>query len=303
MEKPLKVLITGSNGLLGQKLVALLANHPNTCLTACSRGVNRNPDAHGYQYEALDLTDHASARALISQIRPDVIIHTAAMSSVDACEADPKSCREINVLAVRNLGKVCAETGAHLIHLSTDFVFDGTEGPYREVDGMNPLSIYGKSKVESELLLENTGCKWSVIRTILVYGVLKDLSRPTIVSWVKDNLEQKKEIRVIDDQFRMPTLVEDLADACCAIAKGGHQGVYHICGKDHMSIAALAHEVAHFFGLDTSLISHVSSSELPNAHLRPANTGFSLEKAMHTFNYSPRSFQEGLALLAKQWKK
>ena len=186
----MKILITGSNGLLGQKLVKLLANKDNVELLATSKGVNRVNDTSGYQYKSLDITNKEEVLSIVNGFRPNAIINTAAMTNVDACESDKELCWDLNVNAVKYFIEASEKNDSHLIHLSTDFVFDGEEGPYKEGDQPNPLSYYGESKHEAEKLLQASNIKWSIARTIIVYGIVDDMSRSNIVLWAKEALEK-----------------------------------------------------------------------------------------------------------------
>lgn len=297
---PQKIFVTGSNGLLGQKLTDLALADDRITLVATSRGENRHPIKEGYTYIDLDILESDRLRTAIAEHRPQTIINTAAMTNVDACEHDPEGCRKLNVDAVATLVALCEEFGIHLIHLSTDFIFDGKEGPYAEDAQPNPLSLYGQSKLDAEHHIERSNCKWAILRTILVYGVVADMSRSNIVLWAKGALEKGEPLRVVNDQWRMPTLAEDLAQACLLTAISGAQGVFHISGKDMFAIHELVAAVADFWKLDKSLIRQVSSDTLSQAAPRPARTGFVLDKARRELGYEPRSFEEGLALVDQQ---
>jgi dTDP-4-dehydrorhamnose reductase len=254
----------------------------------------------GYVYEDADLTDAAAQEALFERHRPQAVIHTAAMTNVDACTEQPEACRQMNVEAVRTLAGLCKKHGAHLVHLSTDFVFDGRSGPYRETDTPNPLSVYAQSKLDSEKIVLAPGVNGCVIRTIIIYGVTDDKQRSNIVLWTKRSLEAKQPIRVITDQYRAPTLAEDLADACLEAALRKARGVYHVAGPDLLSIIGIVQKVAGFFGLDPSGIVPVTSAELNQPARRPPVTGFVLDKAKRDLDYRPHSFDEGLAVVARQ---
>lgn len=297
-----KILVTGSNGLLGQKLTDHVLTNGNVDLVATSRGPNRHPVKTGYTYEDLDLLDSTKLREVIARHRPDSIIHTAAMTNVDACETDPEGCQALNVEVVRTLAKSCEEYDVHLIHLSTDFVFDGENGPYKEEDKPNPLSLYGKSKLDSEIVLQQASCKWAVLRTIIVYGVTADMSRSNIVLWAKGALEKGNPLNIVNDQWRMPTLAEDLAEACILAVIHEAEGIFHISGKDLLAINELVEAVADFWKLDKSLINEVSADTFTTAAPRPKRTGFILDKARKILGYRPRSFTEGLALVDQQLK-
>ena len=203
------VLITGSNGLLGQKLVQQLHAKPNYKLIATSKGANRISSIAGFVYEQLDITDPDQVKNVFAKHQPDILINTAAMTNVDACEDDKKGCWEMNVNAVEYLLAESEKYGTHFIHLSTDFVFDGENGPYSESDLPKPLSYYGESKFASEKVLQNSEYKnWAIARTIIVYGLVEQMSRSNIVLWAKGALEKGDPINVVDDQFRSPTLAD-----------------------------------------------------------------------------------------------
>jgi dTDP-4-dehydrorhamnose reductase len=297
----MKVLVTGTNGLLGRKLVQALCQRAGVQVVATSRGEDRAPDRTGYRYAAMDCTVQEEVHELIAAHKPDVIIHTAAMTNVDACELEPTACQLQNVDAVAHVAMAANAAGAHLIHLSTDFIFDGSAGPYAEDDIPAPLSVYGQSKLDAEQIVREAGlARWSIVRTIIVYGFAPGLSRSNVVLWAKSALEKGAAISVVDDQWRMPTLAEDLAEACIRIAERRLSGVYHVSGPDGMSILELVHRVAGFFQLDRSSVRAVSSASLGQPAKRPPRTGFLLHKAQRDFAYAPRSFEQGLAVLAEQ---
>lgn len=292
-----KLLVTGSNGLLGQKIVEILAGTKKVRIIATSKNTDKIAGVKGYDFELLDLANYVETEYIIRVHNPDTIIHTAAMTQVDKCEEQKADCWEINVEAVKNLVKCSNSVNAHLIHLSSDFVFDGIKGPYSETDTTNPLSYYGLSKLEGEKILMSTAYKWTIVRTILVYGVNRSLTRSNIVLWVKNSLEAGKPIRVVNDQFRAPTLVDDLANACIEIAVREKEGLFHISGPEMMSILDIAYKVADYYKLDKSLITPVSSAKLNEIAQRPRSTGFVLEKARMELDYHPQLFKEGLQIV------
>lgn len=297
------ILTTGSNGLLGQKLTEKILAEGRVKLVATSKGTNRYPVKDGYRYAEMDILNAVQVREVIERYSPDAIVHTAAMTNVDICEANKTLCRHLNVDAVQTLISICEEKNIQLIHLSTDFVFDGADGPYREEDAVNPVSYYGESKVLAEELLKNSKANWAILRTILVYGITSDMSRSNIVLWAKEALEKASPINVVNDQWRMPTLAEDLAEACLLAVEKNTKGIYHVSGKDYMIIADLVRKVADFWGLDQSFINEISSTGLNQTAKRPIRTGFVLDKTIKDLDYRPHSFEEGLAILDQQMKK
>lgn len=296
-----KILITGSNGLLGQKLVYALLKRKDVQVIATSLGINRLNSNEGYIYEPLDITNKREVETVIRKHAPDVIINTAAMTNVDACETKREECWALNVTAVQNIADAVENSGAHLIHLSTDFIFDGEKGRvYVETDQPNPKSYYALSKYESEKILEKSRIHWAIARTIIVYGIVDNMSRSNIVLWAKDALSSGQKINVVDDQFRSPTLAEDLAEGCILIADKNATGIYHLSGPDTMSILELVLKVADFWKLDRSLITPAKSDTLNQAARRPPRTGFDITKAKRELGYAPHSFEEGLEILDDQ---
>ncbi|MEP7265306.1 MAG: SDR family oxidoreductase [Bacteroidota bacterium] len=296
----MKILITGANGLLGQKIVYALKSRKGFEVIATARGVNRMKDQNGYIYASLDITDRDAVLKTVDEFHPDTIINTAAMTNVDTCEQDKDGCKKLNVDAVSYLLVAAEKNNSHLIHLSTDFVFDGENGPYSEEDTPSPQSYYAWSKLESEKILEEGNAAWTVIRTIIIYGVADDEQRSNVVLWTKKSLEQGKKINVITDQYRSPTLAEDLAEACISAAVKKAQGIYHVSGKELMSIIDIVNTVADFFHLDKSYINPVSSDQLNQPAKRPAKTGFILDKAIRELDYHPHSLPEGLQIISDQ---
>jgi len=297
------ILVTGSNGLLGQKLTEKVLAEGRVKLIATSKGANRYPIANGYEYAEMDILNNGLVKQVIEKYQPDAIIHTAAMTNVDTGEADKELCHQLNVDATQNLISLCEKNNIRFIHLSTDFIFDGADGPYKEEDAPNPLSYYGETKLLAELAVKESTANWAILRTILVYGITNDMSRSNIVLWAKGALEKGQAINVVNDQWRMPTLAEDLAEACLLAVEKNAQGIYHVSGKDYISIAGLVRKVADYWSLDKSIISEISSESLNQSAKRPIKTGFVLDKTIKDLDYKPHSFEEGLKIVDEQMKK
>ncbi len=299
----MKILITGTNGLLGQKLIYLLKNSNGVSVIACARGANRINDKNGYIYETVDLTDAGHVTEIIAKHRPDCIIHSAAMTNVDQCELDPEACRTNNIATVKYLTAAARDFGSHFIYISTDFVFNGISGPYKETDPIDPLSVYARSKAEAEDLVMKCGLPWTIMRTMIIYGVCDDAQRSNVVLWTKKSLESGTDIKVIHDQFRGPTLAEDLAEACKTAALKKVQGLFHVSGREVMSILEIAYQVADFFELDKKHIHPISTAALNQPARRPLKTGFIISKAERELNYHPHSLLEGLKIVKEQLLK
>ena len=298
----MKILITGSNGLLGQKLLHKLRKDSSVQLIATSKGENRVSRKEGNTYFDLDITNNYAVAKLISREKPQVVINTAAMTNVDLCEDEKKDCDALNVEAVRYLANACVKVDAHLIQISTDFIFDGEDGPYKEEDKPNPLSYYGLSKLKSEQLLQAHSVRWTILRTIIVFGVGENLSKGNIVLWAKGALAKGDPLNIIDDQFRAPTLAEDLADICILAAKKKAFGIFNASGKDIMSIYEIVERIAKHYGNTTENLNKISTANLNQTAGRPPRTGFILDKSRKELGYNPHSFEECLTLIDQQLK-
>lgn len=298
----MKILVTGANGLLGQKLCELLQTKADIELVATARRANMLAQGKGV-FENLDICDDAQVTEVFERHRPDVIINCAAMTLVDKCELEQEACWKANVEAVENMVAACAVIGARFIQVSTDFIFDGGHGPLTEEDEPSPVNFYGVSKLAAEKIVMKSRVRWCILRTVLVYGVVGDMSRSNIVLWVKESLEQGKEIKVVNDQFRTPTLAEDLAMACYLAAVKNATGIYNVSGKDLITPYDIAIRTATYFDLDRSLIRPVDSTIFRQPARRPLRTGFIIEKARKELGYEPHSFDEGLAIIARQIAK
>jgi dTDP-4-dehydrorhamnose reductase len=296
-----KILVTGSNGLLGQKLTDLLRTNANVNLIATARGKNRNPETSGYIYAEMDISIEDAVNRVVEEHKPDVIIHGAAMTNVDACELDSEACELLNVIATQYLVSAANTVNAHFVMVSTDFIFDGTAGPYKEDDEPNPLSIYGHAKLKAEQIVQDQSKSWAIARTVLVYGLVADMSRSNIVLWARESLANHKPINVVDDQYRSPTLAEDLAIGCALIAEKNAKGIYNISGKDQMNIYELVQRVADYFGLSMEHVTKIDSASLNQPAKRPPVTGFDLSKSKRILGYDPRSFDKGIEIIYNQF--
>jgi dTDP-4-dehydrorhamnose reductase len=297
----MKILITGSNGLLGQKLAALLPQQPGVEVVATSRGANKLAGIHpALRFVAMDVTDATQVRQVLASERPTHLIHTAAMTNADECELNREACWLQNVTAVEHLAVACAEQGIHLTHLSTDFVFSGEAGPLAEDAVPAPVNFYGESKWAAERVVQASPSSWAIARTVLVYGVAYQYGRTNLVVWVRDSLSAGKAIKVVDDQWRTPTLAEDLAQGCWLLAQHSVQGIYHLSGDEMLTPYAFALRVADHFGLPKHLIERVDSRTFSQPARRPLRTGFVIDKARRELGYRPTPLADGIDLVAAQ---
>jgi dTDP-4-dehydrorhamnose reductase len=291
----MKILITGANGLLGQHLVKLLLDTTAHDIIATSKGEPRFilQDSRLHYY-TLDIRDAMEINMLFEKLQPDTIVHCAALTQADECELNPIKAWEINVTATRFIADAAKKINAFLIFISTDFVFDGINGPYKETDTVNPVSYYGSTKVAAEKAVAESGLQYANVRTCLLYGNILFGTRSNVVSWVKENLEQGKKIKVVTDQWRTPTYVEDLAKGILLIAEKKATGLFHISGADFLTPYDMAMATTAYLQLDKLLIEKTDASAFTQAAKRPARTGFIIDKAKLQLGYAPLSFKEGL---------
>ncbi len=295
----MKILITGANGLLGQKIVEFCIAQ-KIDFFATSSGENRNSNCPNTHYSSMDITDENEVQHVISSILPTHIIHTAAITNVDYCELNPAECNKVNNDASIFLASVCDRMNIHFQFLSTDFVFDGVKGNYAEQDPVNPISVYGRSKAEAEKYLLDGECtNWSIVRTIIVYGKGSNLSRTNLIIWAKESLEKGLEMKIIDDQFRAPTFVDDLAIACITILRKNKTGIFNIAGPATYSVFEIVRKIADHFNYSIEKIERISTETLNQPAKRPRKTGFDLTKAKRELKYQPLSLEKTLDILYK----
>lgn len=242
--------------------------------------------------DRVDITDRAALKEVMMAHMPDAIVNTAAMTNVDACETDKKLAHTLNVTLVEHLTRIARQADAHLVHLSTDYVFDGQEGPYSETDVPAPINYYGKSKLAGENSLLSAGIDHTVIRTNVVYG--PSHARPDFVRWVIEALDEKREITVVTDQYSNPTYVDDLAEAIIKVIERRKTGLYNVSGADYVSRFDFAKKIAEFFMVDSNLIKPITTAELAQAAQRPLKSGLITLKAQSELNMRFRGIDSGL---------
>lgn len=282
--------------MLGQHLIRQLVEEGKFVIHATGKGSSRLPygASNGVTYHSLDLTDFKKAQALVERISPHIIIHAAAMTQPNDCAASSTNCWKVNVGATRALLKGAQKVRSYFIYISTDFVFDGQDGPYDEHALPNPVNTYGESKLLAEEIVEQSGLHWAIIRTVLVYGDKVPGSRPNFVLWVKDKLHAGEPIQVVNDQVRTPTFVEDLAKGIVLVLLKHAKGVYHISGRDTCTPYQLACMIASLMGKDHSVITPVTAATFHEPAKRPPKTGFVITKAVKELGYVPLKLEEGV---------
>lgn len=294
-----RILVVGSNGLLGQKIAEQLVRGTSYHITLASIEEAPVRELDAAPYLQMDITSHKEVRDLVAEARPEVIINCAALTNVDACETERELAWKINVSGVEYLAEAAKKHHAVLVHVSSDYVFDGKSGPYTEDDRPEPLSYYGKSKLASENVLRSAGIPYIVARTMVLYGQAPGV-KANFALWLVQSLEARQSVRVVDDQFGNPTLVDDLAYGLLRAVELGKTGVYHIAGRDIISRYEFAVRLARVFGLDESLIVPIKTSSLKQPAARPLKSGLITLKAEVELGFKPSSVEHGLEILKSQ---
>lgn len=277
----MRLLVTGHRGQLGTELMGLCG----------SRGI----EAVGIDADTVDVTNRDAVAAAIAAARPDAVIHCAAWTAVDACESDPERAFLVNATAVRWVAEACTAARAHLVHLSTDYVFDGTKPtPYVETDVPNPRSVYGASKWAGEI--EALRCPWAVVaRTSWVCGAAGNNMVKTVVRLARE----RDGLAFVSDQVGHPTFTADLAPALLRLATDRRTGIFHVTNQGAVSWYEFVREIVRLMGKDPAMVRAITTAELdpPRPAPRPANSVLA-DAAWRAAGYQPlRDFREPLAEL------
>ncbi len=294
-----KILITGCHGLLGQKLFDLLS--PANEIIGVDLTKKTHLSGRSFKYLPLDITKRREVTDAVLEVKPNVIINTAAITGVDLCEEERELCWRVNVTGVENLIRAALKTRAHLIQISSDYVFDGQNPPYRETDVTRPMGYYGKSKLAAENALRGSDVIHAIVRTQILYGVAPH-ARPNFVDFVRESLEKDGDIGIVDDQVGNPTFADDLARGTARIIQLRKRGVYHLSGSEPASRFEFARKIAAHFDADPGRIKSLKTEILKQTALRPPDSTFCLDKIQDELKFQPRGIDDGLREYVKQLK-
>lgn len=292
-----RILIVGSNGRLGQCLVKKIKTLDKTELL-CSSFESKSL-IQDVEYCKVDITHKNQVKKLVLDFVPDFIINTAAYTNVDKCETERELAWKINVFGVEYLAQYARLIDAHLTHISTDYIFDGKNGPYSENDKPKPISYYGRTKFASENVLKISGAKYAIVRTNVLFGP-SEFGEPDFVNWVVDSLRNEKKIRIVTDQINNPTFIPDLADGILRIIELNKDGIYNLGGNELLSRYDFTIKIAQHFDLNTKLIDKIKTKDLNQPAPRPLKSGLINLKAETELNYKPRSLEEAFILMTKE---
>lgn len=294
-----RILITGSNGLLGQKVVELLSNSSNFTLLLTSKHESSVFHDESLTYRTLDTSHKQDVQKAFEEFEPEIIIHTAAMTNVDQCELEREAAWHANVTSVENVVHASKLVGARIIHLSTDYVFDGKNGPYDEQARPNPLSYYGRTKLASENVIASSGLRATILRTMILYGMAHGV-KMNFALWLLKSLSEEKPVRIVSDQIGNPTFVDDLAYAILKVVELDRTGLFHIAGPDLISRYDFALALAKTFGFNKKLITPITTASLNQPAPRPLKSGFITLKLQTSLDLKMSDTQHGLVVLKNQ---
>lgn len=294
----MNILVTGSNGLLGQAVSKVFIRETDhDIMLTSAEDDSYVKDIH--EYHTLDITRKDDVKKLASEFMPDVIINCAAFTNVDLCETERELSWKINVDGVKNLIIAARMNNARVIHFSTDYVFDGKNGPYSEEDVPNPISFYGREKLASENALKTSDVNHTIIRTLVLYGTGEKV-KSNFVLWMIDRLKNNEPVNIVTDQISNVTMIEDLALGTMRIVERGCSGIYNIAGNDILSRYDFAMKVCEVFGYDKGLVRPITTELLNQPAPRPMKSGLTTYKAEAELGFRTMDSLEGLQLLKYQ---
>ena len=290
----LKFLVTGSAGLVGQQVVKDLSksNQVFSCY-------NESKPEYGNSVK-MDLKNYEMVSSILTEIKPDVVIHLGAMTGVDLCEKEKTSASEINTKATEIIAKECSKLNSFLVYVSTDYVFDGNFGMYKEDDVANPLGFYGKSKLEGEKAVQNFSTNWCIVRTSTPFGLHP--TKKSFPMWVIENLQKQKQIDVLIDQFTSPTYVPNLSRMLIEISERHITGIIHAAGASKISRYQMASMVSDKLNLDGTLLKQISMNKMKWVAQRPKDSSLDVSRASSILNEKPQKIDQSLNLFIDEMK-
>ncbi len=286
VDKKKRVLVTGANGFLGTKVVNVLKEHFEVIPTDVTGDFKAN------------ITNFQEVLDLFERTKPDIIVHTAAMTNVDGCEIEKTKAYQANVVGTKNIVECCEKFSSWVVYISTDFVFDGVKGSYKEGDEKNPVSYYGMTKAIGEDIIISSRVKHTILRIAMLYGYNSESDKTTFFKWCYNGLKEGKELNLVNDQFGCPTLIDDIALALKEVIKNKIYGLYHLTGPERLSVYEFGLKIKNVFNLPGT-IRAVDSSFLKQIAKRPVMSDLNTDKIKH-LGIKMRYVEEGLTLLKSE---
>jgi len=293
----MKILITGGSGLLGSKIAATATRKGHEVYS----GYKEHEVIHGAPIE-LDICDKQEVIKAFDRIKPQAVVHAAALTNVDKCEEDQKLAWRVNVEGTRNILESSELHNAFFIYVSTDYVFSGEQGMYKETDRPDPINNYGLTKLEAERMIKDSSIEWCIARPSVIYGSTPAAGKVNFALWILNNLKQGKPIKIITDQWVSPTLNTNLAEMILEVMERRLIGLYHLAGATPLNRSEFASLIAETFQCDKTWITSVKSDEMNWLAKRPRNTSLNVEKATETLRHKPLEIRQALNKLKKEIK-
>ena len=291
-ECPVKLLVTGASGLLGSKIIQLATKKGFQVYSA----YHQNLPKQGTPVQ-FDISRKNCVEKAFKKIRPDIVVHAAALTHVDRCETQKELAWRINVQGTENIVKSCEQHQSYLTYVSTDYVFNGEKGNYRETDLPTPINYYGTTKLKGEEYVQNLTQGNCIARTSVVYGSIPATGKTNFALWLLDKLRRDEEVRIVTDQTNSPTLNTNLADMILEIVERRLMGIYHLAGRTALSRFDFAKTLAAEFSLNTKLIKPATSREISWTARRPHNSSLNVTKATRVLESKPFKIHEALTKL------
>ncbi len=287
-----RVLITGGTGLLGKHLSE---SAPRGWEVGVTWHRNLPPEEWRSGFHPLDVRNAPAVEGLVSGFKPDIVIHTASIGSVEDAERSPERVAQVNVEGTAHVARACARSGAFLIHISSNAVFDGENPPYSEESPLKAVNRYGEIKIESERRVRESGGAWLIVRPILMYGwPFPDGRENAVTRWLAE-LERGGRVQAAEDVVSMPLSAFNCAETVWAAAERRLTGALHVAGADRVSLFHFAQETARVFGFDPARVIPVPSSHWTGLAPRPRDTSFVTARMEQALGVRPVGIAEGLA--------
>jgi len=290
----LKLLITGASGLYGSRLAQL----------ALARGIEvyssdiQSLSVNG-KFVKLDISGKTQVDEFFKAIKPDVVVHAATLTDVDKCETNKELAWKVNVEGTKNIVEAAHDAGSFLIYISTDYVFSGEKGLYKETDKPEPINYYGVTKLKAEEIVQ-TQAEYFIARPSVIYGSTPAAGKVNFALWLIETLRKGEHVKIVTDQWNTPTLNTNLAKMTLEVVESRLTGIYHLCGATRVSRLEFAKLIANAFGLDAGLIDPVLSSQFTWPAKRPMDSSLDTSKAQKTLQSKPLVMAEALKQLKSE---
>ncbi len=280
----IKILVLGAGGFLGTKITGVLSKNHNV------------KPYYRLKKPSMDIQDGKKVIRETVKIKPDVVLNCAGLTDVDLCETNKRLADNVNVESTRGIAKACNLAGAKLVHISTDYVFDGARGGYTEEDATNPINFYGETKLKSEKIISSDCENYIIARVSVLYGVNGDNTERGFVRHMYDSMVLGKNVNAFYDQYGTPTLTDDIAGALDALIQHDSTGIFHVAGPQKLTRYEMALAFADTFGFDRGLINKISMDTLHLPAKRPVDTSLTTDK-ITALGVRMRTFDEGVAIM------